>query len=325
MVGRRLSVPGQFLQTVERYDLIPAGSVVLVALSGGADSVGLLHLVRAAAPRKEWSVRAFHLNHRLRNAAVEEEEFVRQLCQKWGVPLEVEQADVVDEARRRHLSLEEAAREVRYRLVEIVRQHLNCNCVALGHTADDNLETVIMNLVRGTGMRGLAGIPVRRGVFVRPLLDIERQRLREYLRGRGISWKEDESNLDQRFRRNMIRTQLIPLLRRLNPTVAQVVRRASELMRAEDEFLDSQATGILEQICRQTEERVVFDTHRLRNYNSVLVRRMLRQLVPGLDAGATERILELLAKHRGRLSLVAGMEVRKRDRVVEFVWKRKRV
>lgn len=324
MIAKPLSVPGQFLQTVERHNLIPGGSTVLVAVSGGADSVALLHLIRAAARRKGWCVRAFHLNHRLRVAATEEEEFVRSLCLNWGVSLHVGYADVAGEARKRHRSIEETAREVRYRLLEEARQQLGCHCVALGHNADDNLETVIMNLVRGAGLRGLAGIPVCRWPFVRPLLDIERQRIRDYLRARCVDWKEDESNLDQRFTRNMIRAQIVPLLRVLNPTVVQTVRRVGQLLRAEDEFLDDRATKVLRRVCQHTEEGVVFDTDRMGSYNRVLIRRMLRQLVPELDAGATERVLELLTRHRGRLRLPAGIEVHKRGTSVEFLWGKRR-
>jgi tRNA(Ile)-lysidine synthase len=162
MSAGKLSVPGRFFATVREYDLLPEGSCVLAAVSGGADSVCLLDLLRLAQPRLKLKLAAFHLNHGLRSTAARDERFVRRLCRSWQVELVVARADVVGFAKRHKLGVEEAGRELRYRHMERAARKLDCDVIALGHTANDNIETMLLNLVRGAGPRGLAGIPVQR-------------------------------------------------------------------------------------------------------------------------------------------------------------------
>jgi tRNA(Ile)-lysidine synthase len=162
MSAGKLSVPGRFLVTVKEHALLPEGSSVLAAISGGADSVCLLDLLRLAQPRLRLRLAAFHLNHGLRETAARDESFVRALCRDWRVELVVARADVAGHAKRHRLGVEEAGRELRYRHMERAARKLKCDVIALGHTANDNLETMLLNIVRGAGPRGLAGIPVKR-------------------------------------------------------------------------------------------------------------------------------------------------------------------
>jgi tRNA(Ile)-lysidine synthase len=194
-----------------------------------------------------------------------------------------------------------------------------CERVALGHNADDNLETVILNLSRGAGLRGLAGIPIRRGRFVRPLLDIGRHELRQYLRGRSIPWMEDETNADLRFRRNLVRDRVTPVLRQLNPEVAGNVRRMSDVLVAEDAELERQASRGVGGAVTARGRRTLIDTVKLGQYNDCLKRRILRLLVPELDAAGTERLLEFVAGGRtGRLDLTSGVRARATERSIEL-------
>jgi len=307
----KLSVLGRFLATADEHDLLPRGTHVLVAVSGGADSVCLFHLLRAVAPRRRLRLSGFHMNHGLRPDAARDERFVRGLFERAGIGLSVVRSDVRGYARRHGLGLEEAGRELRYRNMTRAANALGCDLVALGHTASDNLETMVLNLVRGAGPRGLAGIPVRRGRFVRPMLDIEREQVITWLEAAGAEWVEDESNADPQFRRNRVRLRVVPELRALNPGAAASARRAARLLQAEDGFLSGLAAEALARIAVRRAGRTLIDTRKLESYNDVLKRRMLRMLAPDLDAAAVERSLAFIRRGTGRLVLAGGTVLRR--------------
>ena len=189
----------------------PAGKTLRVALSGGSDSVALCQLL--AETGGDFCLAALHVNHGLREEAAEDEAFARRFCGERGIPLEVRNADVRGRVESGGEGEEEAARNLRYRIFSEFTE--TGELVATGHTADDAVETLLFNLVRGTGPRGLAGIPKRRGGVIRPLLDFSRRELKRWLRARDIEWRSDESNLDLRYSRNRIRWMLIPEIRRV--------------------------------------------------------------------------------------------------------------
>lgn len=335
MSAGKLSVPGRFFTTVTEYGLLPEGSGVLAAVSGGADSVCLLDLLRLAQPRLKLSLAAFHLNHGLRETATRDEGFVSKLCRDWGVDLEVERADVAGYAKRHKTGIEEAGRELRYRHMIRVARKLKCGVIALGHTANDNLETILLNLARGAGPRGLAGIPVTRkagfchkgtkarGVsdikFVRPLIDIERGALEQHLRARGIGWVEDESNEDVKYRRNLLRREVVPVLVRLNPNVVANARRAAQLLAEEGELLDGLAKEAVGEAAETDEGGVRIDILKFKDYNDILKRRVLKLVLPELDSQAVEGVLEFCNRDTGgRLALTCGVRAHRRRGMIEF-------
>jgi tRNA(Ile)-lysidine synthase len=314
MKSKQLSVSGQFLATVREHGLLSGQDSVLAAVSGGSDSVCLLDLLLLVRRRFSLRVRAFHLNHGLRRASGRDEQFVRDLCGRLGVELDVERADVAAHARQRKTGIEEAGRELRHRGLEAAAHRLGCNRIAFGHTADDNLETILLNLVRGTGPQGLAGIPVRRGRIIRPLLDVEHESVLGYLRGRGLSWVEDESNTDRTYRRNRLRSDVLPVLRELNPKAAANARSTARLLVDESTFLDELAAAAASRVAQTVDGRLQIDTAGLATYNQSLKRRIVKRLVPELDASAVERVLNLVAAGRtGRLSLTSGSAARLRQ------------
>ncbi len=307
---KRLSVLHQFLDTVKRYNLLKEKSRILIGVSGGADSVCLADLLRLVAPKFQLQLFGVHINHRLRETAVRDEQFVQALLAKWGIDLTVVKVDVAGYARRHRLSVEEAGRRLRYYHYERVARRLGCERVALGHNADDNLETVLLNLVRGAGARGMAGIPIERGIFIRPLLDIEREAIREHLKVRGIEWVEDETNEDLRFSRNLLRHQVLPVLKQLNPAVVANVRRSAEIIGIEDKFLDLLATNSLREVAKRKKGWLWIDIDKFNSYNIVLRRRMIKNILPGLDSIGTERVLYLCENRcYGRHQLQAGVEI----------------
>ncbi|MBR9981249.1 MAG: tRNA lysidine(34) synthetase TilS [Desulfatitalea sp.] len=220
-------------RTIERHGMLDRGDRVLAGVSGGADSVAMLDILHALGPRLGINLAVAHLNHGLRPAAADQEAtLVRRLADRMGLPFYTEVAAIP----QRGTSLEEALRQLRYTFFERTAATLGCTKIAVGHHADDNAEAVLLHLLRGSGLRGLAGIPpVRDGRIVRPLIDVGRDELRAYLQRRGLSHIEDPSNADPRFDRNKIRHHLLPLLRgTYNPNMVAVLNRLAMLCREED-------------------------------------------------------------------------------------------
>jgi tRNA(Ile)-lysidine synthase len=248
-------------RTIRRYDLLPAGSRAVIALSGGADSVALTHLLRELAPRAGFHLAGLaHLNHRLRGEAADaDEEFCRRLAADLSLSIEVQRLDVLALARRRG-SLEEAAREVRYEFLEQAADRLGADRIAVGHTLDDQAETFLLRLLRGAGPRGLAGIYPRFGRVVRPLLEVSRADLRRYLAERGVSFREDETNRDTTIPRNRVRHELIPFLReRFSPRIAEILAREAAIARDDAAWLERVSSAAAARIVRVMTDRVEID------------------------------------------------------------------
>src|SRR5258706_5630782 len=230
-------------KTIERHALCPSGSRVLIGLSGGSDSVALLFLLRELSEHGGFDLAGVaHFNHQLRSAAGRDEAFCRELADRMHLRIVVESADVKGYARGRHLSVEDAARRIRYDFLERSADALGADRIAVGHTQDDQAETFLLKLMRRAGLTGLGGIYPRRGRVIRPLLDASRAELRAHLSERGERWMEDETNADLDNPRNRIRHVVLPELDDTagGPT-RPAIARAAGLMRDDGQWLDELA------------------------------------------------------------------------------------
>jgi tRNA(Ile)-lysidine synthase len=212
----------RLVRTLREHHLLVAGERVLVGVSGGPDSMALLHALAHLTDRLGVVPVAATVDHGLRPESGSEATLVAQRCRALGVPCEILAVDV-RAARGPHVSLQEAARNVRLRALEDAAVCLGCTRVALAHTADDQAETVLFRILRGTGLAGLAGIPYRRGIFVRPLLDVRRRTILAYLGKRHIPFIEDPSNRNRQFARVRIRHDILPALAKENPKVVEAL------------------------------------------------------------------------------------------------------
>ena len=215
---------------IQQKNLMQEGEKTLIALSGGADSVALL----VALQKLGYECEAMHCNFHLRGEeSMRDEEFVRTLCEKRGVKLIVADFDTEKYAAEKGISIEMAARELRYKAFEKHRKEIGAKSIAVAHHRDDSAETMLLNLIRGTGIKGLHGIQPRNGHIVRPLLCVGRNDIMEYLEKRGEGYVTDSTNLETDFTRNKIRLQIMPLLQEINPsiaiTLAQTAERISEV------------------------------------------------------------------------------------------------
>src|SRR5688572_14674888 len=240
--------------TARAKGLLRPGDRVLAAVSGGPDSVALLSVLAALAPSWDLTLQAVHVNHGLRGAESDEDaSFVAGLCDRLGVALAIERVTLAGPAgRRRGRSIQEQAREARYAAMVRVATALRTDKIALGHTADDQAETLVMWMLRGSGTAGLAGIPPSRGpLVIRPLLDVGRAEIMAYLEAQGLPFRVDSSNAKPLYLRNRVRHELLPALKRFNPGLLGVLKRQAEILREEDLCLDQLVAEHLTQLTRE--------------------------------------------------------------------------
>ncbi len=219
-------------------ELLPKGGRVLCAVSGGADSIYLL----CRLSEMGYDVCAAHYNHGIRGAEADRDEtFVRELCAGRGIPFVSERGDTPAFAKRMHLGMEEAARTLRYDFLERAADEMGAVIIATAHTADDNAETLLLNLARGTGLKGLCGIPPVRGRIIRPMLDVTRPEVEAYLHERSIPHVEDVTNRSDDYARNRVRHGAVPVLETVNPAFVRTAGQTAALLREDEAFLSSLA------------------------------------------------------------------------------------
>ena len=210
---------------IDQKSLFERCDKVLVALSGGADSVALLRVLHALGYQCECAHCNFHLRGEESNR---DEAFVQQLCQKFDIPLHVTHFDTTDYARTHRISIEMAARELRYQWFETLRQSIGASVIAVAHHRDDSVETFLLNLIRGTGINGLKGIAPKNGNVVRPLLQESRENILDYLQHLNQEYVTDSTNLQDEYMRNKIRLNLLPLMQELNPSISESIAATAE-------------------------------------------------------------------------------------------------
>ena len=274
------------LEAARDSGLVAAEAPLLVLVSGGGDSVGLLDV----AARLGAAVTALHVNYGLRAGADEDEAFVRVLCERLGVPLVVERVELGEEGG----NLQERARDARYGLAERLAE----GDFAAGHTASDQAETVLYRLAVSPGSRALLGMPARRGRLVRPLLEVTREEVRGYLRARGLDWCEDPSNADRRFARPRVRHDLLGALRSIGPAAERTLAETASQLREETEVLDAAVSAALEELGGGP----AVSLPALREHPAAVRRLLLRRLAEQAARGEAPRALSR-REVRGILSL----------------------
>ncbi len=246
----------RFRQFVEDQNLYHPGERVLLAVSGGIDSVTLSDLAQQAG----WEVAIAHCNFQLRGPASDgDEDFVRDLAEEWDLPLFVEFFDTRLVAESRGISIQMAARELRYEWLEQLRRREGFDRIATAHHLDDSIETILLNFAKGTGLRGLHGIPEQRGAIIRPLLFATKHDILRYVVERGLSYREDASNKSENYERNKIRHRIVPVLHELNPAFEQTAAANLDRFRQSEYLFDYALDHIKQEVWTEEEGRITID------------------------------------------------------------------
>lgn len=296
------------LAWMEQWNMLPGiGGTILCAVSGGRDSVCLLHYLHSIADECGFSLAAGHYNHHMRPTAQRDEDFVRQLCAELRIPFYTDGADVVAVAKETGRGVEETGRALRYAYLEELADKIGARRIATAHHMADQAETVLLNLVRGTGPEGLAGIPPVRGKLIRPLLNTPREEIELYLERNGLSCVEDETNENLCFSRNRLRRCVLPELEKINPALRRNIARTAAIVEREDRYLDGLAGEYL------SAEGAEISCDSLRSAPEALRPRIIRLMLDRLGAGRKdisavhlETVVELGCRTSGGMASLPG-------------------
>ncbi len=292
---------------INKHDLLERGSIVIVGVSGGPDSLCLLHALNILAPEYDIRLHVAHLNHQLRGEpAKADAEFVRSIADQWKLPYTIASRDVAAFAKDHKLSIEEAARQVRYGFLIEVASKQDSHTIAVAHNADDQTESVLMHFLRGSGMSGLRGMlpkigmeeyriqtpeeitqhAARRTYLIRPLLEVPRDLIEDYGQQNSLQPRIDATNADTAYFRNRLRHDLLPLLETYNPNIRSILRRTASVIAAEFEALETQVDTAWQEAIIENDEAVIFDLKKFKTQplaiRRSLLRRSIQQLRPPL-------------------------------------------
>lgn len=291
-------------RAVRTCGLFEPGDKIVVGFSGGADSTALLHCL---AVKCGVQTVACHINHMLRGAESDrDEEAARRFCAVYGIPFVCERADIRALAKAKGIGEEEAGRRFRYDCFERVRLQYGAQHIATAHTLSDQAETVLFRLARGSGMKGLCGIPLRRGAVIRPILGVTRDDVESYCAENGLSFVTDSSNADCRYARNRIRREVLPSLMEAEPGTQRAIARTAAILSEEEAYLAACTEQAMTELIREDG----YDAEKMRVLPTALRRRaavsILEREAGGADFAAAEALLHLLTLSSGSVTVQGG-------------------
>jgi len=305
----------KILQFINKHEMISHGNKVLVGVSGGPDSMAMLYALYQLRYELDFCIHIAHLDHQFRGEESKADaNFVNKHAKLLNLPITIESRNVPLLIEKENLSSEAAARKARYEFYEYILKKENCDSVALGHNADDQAETVLMHLIRGSGMRGLIGIRPVRGVYIRPLLNVYRTEIDKFLSDIGIVPRQDSSNLKPIYFRNKIRLQLLPLLEsNYNPNIKNIFCQTAEILRAETEVLNNLCNEKMADCVEfQSDDEIHIAVNYFKSLSVAIQRRILRSAIEeiidvneiiDINFGHIESILEIISSESPNLSL----------------------
>lgn len=266
------------LKTIKKYELIKSGDNIVLGISGGPDSICMLYILNSLKKDLNFNIYVAHINHMLRENAKLDEEYVKNTCEKLNITVYIKHIKIKEIAEKEKRGIEETGRKVRYKFFEEILRKTNSNKIATAHNLNDSIETIILNIIRGTGISGLAGIePIRENKFIRPLIECERKEIEEYCKLNKLEPRIDESNYENKYNRNKIRNICIPYLQKeLNSNVIKNISRLSEIANEEQKYIEKNVEKSFNKICiENTENKIILDIKMFVKEELVIKRRLI--------------------------------------------------
>ena len=280
------------LETITKYNLIESGYKIVLGVSGGPDSISMLNILDERKQELQFEIYVAHINQMIREEAEEDGKYVQSYCEKKGIQCYVKRIDVQQIANTYKIGTEEAGRNVRYEFFEEVLQRVGANKIAIAHNKNDKIETIIMNLLRGSGISGLKGIePVRDNKYIRPLIECERQEIEDYCEVHQLEPRIDKTNFENEYTRNKIRNIVIPYIKEeFNPNIIETIDRLSQVATDESDYINKQTNQIYQKILvEKSEEQIILKLKEFNGQDKVIKNRIILLAVKQL-MGSTQRI-----------------------------------
>ena len=278
----KITVEEQVYNCINKYNLIKNGDKIVVGVSGGPDSICLLHILYLLKKKLNIEIYVAHINHMIRKEADMETQYVKNFCDNLGIQCFIKKEDVEKVAKKEKKGTEETGRNIRYAFFDEVAKKVGANKIATAHNSNDKAETVLLNIIRGSGTVGLKGIEAKRNnLFIRPLIETSREDIEEYCIANKLEPKIDKTNLENTYRRNKIRNELIPYIKKeCNPNIIKTINRLSEVATEENEYLEGITQNTFENICVGAEyvypeQQIILDLKKFNNLELVIKRRII--------------------------------------------------
>ncbi len=264
-------------KTIRKYNLIQKGDRIVVGVSGGPDSICLLHILYNLKEELGIEIFVAHINHMIRKVADSETEYVKEFCNKLGIECFVKKEDIIQLSKKEKKGTEETGREVRYNFFNEILEKTNSNKIATAHNSNDKAETVILNILRGSGISGLKGIEAKREEkYIRPLIETDRTVIEEYCKENNLNPKYDESNKENIYNRNKVRNEIIPYIKKeFNQNIIRTINRLSDVATEEDEYLKKITKETYEEILEKSENEIILNLKKFNILELVIKRRII--------------------------------------------------
>lgn len=322
----------QVINTLKKYKQIESGDKIVLGVSGGPDSISMLHILNELKKEnKNFEIVVAHINHMIREEADEDEEYVRKYCEKENIKFFAKRAEILKISEQNKIGTEEAGRKIRYEFFEEILKQENANKIATAHNANDNAETVLMNIIRGSSISGMKGIePIRDNKFIRPLIESKREDIEKFCEEQKLNPRIDKTNQENIYTRNKIRNILIPLIQQeFNPNIIETLNRLSEIAKKENEYFDNEIALKYTEIAEKEEkDEIILDLKGFNKENLVIKNRLILYTINRLNGSAKgiekvniDDIIKLCERNIGNKFLIPnkGIKILVKNKKIFFI------
>ena len=321
------------IETIRKYNLIEDGDKIVLGVSGRPDSISMLNILKEIKEEQiiKFEIYVAHINHMIREEAIDDEKFVEDYCNRNNIKCYIKRIDIIKIANDMKIGTEEAGRNARYNFFEEILKETNSNKIAIAHNKNDKIETIIMHLLRGSGLSGLKGIePIRDNKFIRPLIECERMEIEKYCEENKLNPRIDKTNFENEYTRNKIRNIVIPYIKQeFNPNIIQILSRLSEVVTEDVEYVDKQTQKIYQQILiEKTDKRISLNLRKFNDQEKIIKSQLIllttKQLMgstQGIEKIHIEDIIKLCNNNIGNKYLTPNKNIKIliKDKKINFI------